>query len=149
MVLGMHDALVELSGIIAGMTFAVSGNRLIVMTGIIAAAAASLSMAAANYMAQRADGRADAFVCAMYTGAMYIATSLCLILPFCIIHNRFWALGMMGIVAVAIIFIFNLCAGGAQSYWRRTLEMLAVCSGVATASFIIGQLARNFLGVNI
>ena len=56
MVLGMHDALVELSGIIAGLTFAIETSRIIIMTGAIAAVAASLSMAAANYMAQRADG---------------------------------------------------------------------------------------------
>ena len=53
LVLGMHDALVEITGIIAGLTFAIENNRVIVMTGIIASVAASLSMAAANYMAQR------------------------------------------------------------------------------------------------
>ena len=55
LVLGMHDALVELSGIIAGLTFAIEDRRIIIMTGAIAAVAASLSMAAANYQAQRAD----------------------------------------------------------------------------------------------
>jgi len=87
MVLGMHDALVELSGIIAGLTFAIETSRIIIMTGAIAAVAASLSMAAANYMAQRADGNRDAAVCAAYTGAMYIGTSAALLLPFCIIGN--------------------------------------------------------------
>lgn len=151
MVLGMHDALVELTGIIAGLTFAIASNRVIIMTGAIAAVAASLSMAAANYMAQRADGRPDALISALYTGIMYVGTSAALLVPFCIIPNRFWALGVMSGVVVAIVFVFNWCMGKINnSPWMRTfLEMLGVCLGVSVASFIIGQAAKYFLGVQI
>ena len=72
MVLGMHDALVEITGIIAGLTFAVESRRVIVMTGAIAAVAASLSMAAANYMAQRADKKPDAFICLGVSAASFL-----------------------------------------------------------------------------
>lgn len=151
MVLGMHDALVELTGIIAGLTFAIESLRIIVMTGAVAAVAASLSMAAANYMAQRTDGNSDAIVCAMYTGATYIATSVALLIPFCIIPNRFWALSTMAAIAVAIIFTFNYTVGKITGRpWRGAfIEMLGVCLGVSTASFIIGQAAKYFLGVTI
>lgn len=80
LVLGMHDALVELSGIIAGLTFAIEDRRIIIMTGAIAAVAASLSMAAANYQAQRADNNPCAGMAAFYTGVMYVATSAMLII---------------------------------------------------------------------
>ncbi len=151
MVLGMHDALVELTGIIAGLTFAIASNRIIIMTGAIATVAASLSMAAANYMAQRADGKPDAWVSAMYTGIMYVGTSVALLIPFCIIPNRFWALGIMGGVVVAIVFAFNWCIGqiNKRPWWRAFWEMLGVCLGVSVASFIIGQAAKYFLGVQI
>lgn len=151
MVLGMHDALVELTGIIAGLTFAIESPRIIIMTGAIAAVAASLSMAAANYMAQRTDGNSDAIVCAMYTGTTYIATSVALLVPFCIIPNRFWALSLMATIAIAIIFIFNYTVGKiTRRPWHRAFwEMLMVCTGVSVASFIIGQAAKYFLGVQI
>ncbi len=151
MVLGMHDALVELSGIIAGLTFAIETSRIIIMTGAIAAVAASLSMAAANYMAQRADGNRDAAVCAAYTGAMYIGTSAALLLPFCIIGNRFWALGAMGAVVVGVVLLFNWYIGAKNHRpWGRAFwEMLGVCVGVSVASFTIGQAAKYFLGVTI
>lgn len=151
MVLGMHDALVEITGIIAGLAFAVDSRRVIVMTACIAAVAASLSMAAANYMAERTQNNPNAFICALYTGTMYIITSAAIILPFCIIKNHGIAIAAMATIAIGIIFIFNLFIGrtGQRSFGERFFEMLLVCAGVSVASFIIGQLAKYFLGVNI
>lgn len=151
MVLGMHDALVEITGIVAGVAFAIDSRRIIVMTAVIAAVAASLSMAAANYMAQRTDNNPDAGLCATYTGLMYIGTSMAIIAPFCVIENRFAALGAMAAIAVLIILLFNLYTrrGSNRPTWRRFLEMLGVCAGVSTASFLIGQAAKYFLGTNI
>ncbi|MDE5615987.1 MAG: VIT1/CCC1 transporter family protein [Alphaproteobacteria bacterium] len=151
LVLGMHDALVEISGIIAGLTFAIADRKIIIMTGAIAAVAASLSMAAANYQAQRADENPYALTAALYTGAMYIGTSAALIFPFALIQNRFWALGMMGLIAVLIIFGFNCAVGHAMNrpFMKRFGEMLIICTGVSVASFIIGMLAKYFMGVQI
>lgn len=151
MVLGMHDALVEITGIIAGLAFAIESRRAIVMTASIAAVAASLSMAAANYMAERTKNNSGALICALYTGAMYIATSAAVILPFCIIKNHAIAITVMAVIAIAIIFTFNLFIGrdSNRSFGERFCEMLLVCTGVSIASFTIGQLAKYFLGVNI
>jgi len=151
LVLGMHDALVELTGIIAGLTFAIESRRIIVMTAAIAAVSASLSMAAANYQAQRADGNPNALRAAIYTGIMYVLTSAALILPFIVIPNRFWALGMMGLLAALIIFGFNCVIGHAtgRPFIKRFLEMLTICAGVSIASFAIGSAAKHFMGVNI
>lgn len=151
LVLGMHDALVEISGIIAGLTFAINDSRVIIMTGAIAAAAASLSMAAANYQAMRADEKPHALNAALYTGAMYIATSVLLIFPFTVVPNRFWALGIMGLIAVLIIFGFNCAIGFTtrRPFLKRFAEMLVICVGVSVASFAIGMAAKYFIGVNI
>jgi len=48
MVLGLNDALVELTGTLAGLTFALKDTRLIALAGLITGVAASLSMAAWN-----------------------------------------------------------------------------------------------------
>lgn len=147
----MHDALVELGGIIAGLTFAIDSRRIIVMTGLIAAVAASLSMAAANYQAERCENNPHALRAAMYTGIMYVGTSAMLIFPYTVIANKFWALTMMGLIAALIIFGFN-CAIGRDTgrpFIKRFTEMLAICFGVAIVSFFIGGAARHFLGVNI
>ena len=151
MALGMHDALVEITGIIAGLAFSIDGRRIIIMTGIIAAIAAALSMAAANYMAQRTERNPDAMTCAIYTGIIYITVSAALLFPFCIISNRIWAMIAMAAVAVMIIFAFNWWIGKINSrpWGRAFVEMLTVCAGVVVASLLIGQLAKHFLGVAI
>lgn len=151
LVLGMHDALVEISGIIAGLTFAIEERQVIILTAAIAAVAASLSMAAANFQAERANENPDALRCAVYTGLMYVGTCAILILPFVIIPNRFSALVVMAIFAILIIFGFNCIIGMCmrRPFFNRFVEMLATCTGVAVASFLIGQLARKFLGVQI
>ena len=62
-VLGMHDALVSLTGLIAGLAVAMADRYAIILTAIIASITASLSMAASNYLAVRANGNARAIVC--------------------------------------------------------------------------------------
>ncbi|MBD5391518.1 hypothetical protein HDR66_01785 [bacterium] len=149
-VLGMHDALVEISGIIAGLTFAITDQRIIIMTAVIAAISASMSMAAANYQANRADKNPHAGRCAIYTGIAYIATCVILIIPFAIIENRFIALGMMGMNAALVIFGFNcMVPDDDRPLLKRFAQMFSICAIVAITSFAIGIIAKHFLGVNI
>ena len=55
MVLGLNDALVELTGTLAGLTFALKNTRLIALAGLITGIAASLSMAASEYLSSRTE----------------------------------------------------------------------------------------------
>ncbi|MBN2188266.1 MAG: hypothetical protein JW699_02340, partial [Chitinispirillaceae bacterium] len=50
MVLGLNDALVELTGALAGFTFALQNTKLIALTGSITGFAAALSMSASGYL---------------------------------------------------------------------------------------------------
>jgi rubrerythrin len=52
-VLGLNDALVELTGALAGLTLALQNGRIIAIIGIITGIAASMSMAASGYLASR------------------------------------------------------------------------------------------------
>lgn len=55
-VLGLNDALVELTGMLAGLTLALQNTRLIGMTGLITGIAASFSMAASEYLSTKSEG---------------------------------------------------------------------------------------------
>lgn len=149
--LGMHDALVELSGIIAGLTLTIADRHVIILSASIAAAAASLSMAAANYQAERTNNNPNAYRAAIYTGITYVGTSAALVFPFTVIPNRFWALGVMGGLAIMIIFVFNVAIGILEHrpFIKRFIEMLLICVGVSVASFAIGMMAKYFIGVQI
>jgi len=151
-VLGLNDALVELTGVLAGLTFALQNTKLIALAGLITGIAASFSMAASEYLSKRAeDENADALVSSLYTGAAYIITVVLLILPYLLISNFFISLGATLVIAVLIIFLFNYYISVAKdlNFRRRFTEMAVISLGVAALSFGIGFVIRQFLGVEV
>lgn len=152
-VLGLNDALVELTGTIAGLTFALANNRLIALSGIITGVAATLSMAASNYLAQRADGKSDALKSSVYTGIAYLLTVIAIVLPYLLLPNKLYVLafGIMIAVVVLIILSFNYYISVAQDlpFWKRFGEMVLISLGVAALSFGIGLAAKQLLGINV
>ena len=150
-VLGMHDALVSLTGLIAGLAVAMADRYYIILTAIIASITASLSMGASNYLSVRAADGQRAFTNALYTGGAYMATCILLIIPFFIFENRTTELVIMFAIAITEIFLFNYFLGHAQQrpYMRPFLEMLGICTGVSIVAFFIGLCANICLGIDM
>ncbi len=152
-VLGLNDALVELTGALAGFTFAFQNTRLIAMTGLITGISASFSMAASEYLSQRSegDGSVSPAKSSMYTGFAYILTVALLVLPFFLTQNFVLALGCTLGMVVLIIFAFNyyLCTAKDLSFKKHFFEMLVVSLGVTLISFGVGIVVKKFLGVDI
>lgn len=148
-VLGLNDALVELTGALAGYTIAFQNTRLIGLTGLITGISASFSMAASEYLATRHEGGEDAVKSSIYTGMAYVFTVAFLVLPFALFQNPFVSLGVTLATAVAIIFAFNFYISVAKGYnfKRRFGEMAAISLGVAALSFGIGILIKKYIGV--
>lgn len=153
MVLGLNDALVELTGTLAGLTFAMRDNRLIALSGLITGASATLSMASSEYLSARSEGRPDALRSSAYTGVTYLITVVLLVLPYLVLPANAYALslGIMLVVVVLAIAGFNYYISVAQdlSFRRRFGEMAAISLGVAVLSFGIGLLVKQFLGINL
>ena len=152
MVLGLNDALVELTGALAGLTFAFRDTRLIALSGLITGIAASLSMASSEFLSHRADGQgARAAKAALYTGLAYIVTVTILVLPYLLLENYVLALVLTMAAAILIILIFNFYVSVAKdvSFHKHFFEMAGLSLGVAALSFGIGILVREVLGVEI
>lgn len=150
-VLGLNDALVELTGALAGLTLALQNTRLIAVTGLVTGIAASLSMAASEYLSTKTDKTNNPYRAAGYTGFAYITTVVLLILPFFILSNVFYALGFTVFNAIAIIALFNyyISITHEESFRKRFFEMALLSLGVATISFFVGMLVRMFLPVDV
>lgn len=150
-VLGLNDALVELTGALTGYTIAFQNTDLIGITGLITGISASFSMAASEYLATRHEGGDDALKSAFYTGVAYIFTVILLVAPFFIFSNHFVCLGVTLAVAVLIIFAFNFYISVAKDYVfsKRFFEMAGISLGIAGISFLIGILVKKFIGVEI
>lgn len=151
MVLGLSDALVELTGTLAGLTFAFANSTAIILSGLITGIAASLSMASSEYLSAKAEKKGNAFKSALYTGTAYIITVGLMILPYLLIPNLYIALGVLLVTVVLIIFLFNFYISVAQDvpFKKRFLQMAGISLGVAIISFGIGYLLQAVFGISI
>jgi VIT1/CCC1 family predicted Fe2+/Mn2+ transporter len=151
-VLGLNDALVELTGALAGLTLALQNTRLIALTGSITGIAAALSMGASEYLSTKSEGvDRNPLKAAVYTGSTYIVTVLLLILPYLLLENYYICLASSLVAAVAIIALFNYYVSVARDvpFKKRFLEMTGISLSVAALSFLIGFIIRTFLGVEV
>lgn len=151
-VLGMNDALVELTGALAGLTLALQNVKLIALSGLIIGIAASLSMAASEYLATRSEDTDKHPVrAAVYTGVAYFITVILLVLPYLLIQNYIIDLAITLTTGVLIIAVFNYYISVAKDepFKARFLEMAGLSLGVATFSFVIGYFIRQWLGIEI
>jgi VIT1/CCC1 family predicted Fe2+/Mn2+ transporter len=154
-VLGLNDALVELTGALAGFTLSIQNSKIIALMGLITGISASLSMAASEYLSTKSETdpkiQQRAAKSALYTGVAYIFTVIALIIPYFLMVNYITSLITTIVIAITIVFIFNFYISVANDYnfKRRFIEMAAISIGVATLSFIIGYLVKTFLGFEI
>ena len=153
MVLGLNDALVELTGTLAGLTFALMNTQLVALSGLITGISATFSMASSEFLSARSEGRTDALKSCVYTGIAYVITVALLVLPYLVLPEADYvaALVVMMVIVVAIIAFFNFYVSVAQGYSfkKRFGEMAAISISVAVLSFVVGLLAKALLGVDV
>lgn len=153
MVLGMNDALVELTGSLAGFTFAMQNTRLIALSGLIIGISATFSMASSEFLAARSEGRDDALKSCTYTGVAYLITVALLVLPYLLIGNENYMIALFVMIAVVLLiiagFTYYISVAQGEKFKPRFLEMALISVSVAVLSFFVGILAKKFLGVEI
>ena len=149
-VLGLNDALVELMGVLAGLTFALQNTRFVALTASITGIAAALSMAASSYLSTKSDPQGkNPFIAALSTGIAYMVTVLLLIAPYLVINNLSLSLGVSFFMAVVIIGFFNYYISVARDlpFKSRFIEMAGLSFTVAALSFVAGYAIRYVFGV--
>jgi VIT1/CCC1 family predicted Fe2+/Mn2+ transporter len=155
MVLGLNDALMELTGVLAGLTFAFQNGKIIGITGFITGVAAAMSMAASEYLSVREEtdknSNKSALRSALYTGVAYIITVLVLISPYFLFRNIYISLGVMLTLSILIILSYNFYITTAKglSLWRRFAEMALISLSVAGISFLVGVIVRTVFKVEV
>lgn len=150
MVLGLNDALVELTGVLAGFTLALGDTRTVGLAGLITGIAATLSMAASEYLSNKAEGGENhPLKASVYTGIAYLITVAVLILPYFVVHNSLTALFFCLVGAATVIFVFTFFVSVVRKEPFRPafLGMITISFGVALISFLIGWAAKRWLGV--
>lgn len=153
MVLGLSDALVELTGTLAGLTFALQNTRLVALSGLITGISATLSMASSEFLSAKNEGRGDALKSCLYTGAAYVATVALLTLPYLLLPEGKYLTALVFMLAAVVLIVaaFNyyIAVAKEQKFLRRFAEMAGISLGIAALAFGVGILVKKWLGVDI
>ncbi|MBN1699462.1 MAG: VIT1/CCC1 transporter family protein [Spirochaetales bacterium] len=154
-ILGLNDALVELTGALAGLTLALQKNDLIALAGLVTGFAASLSMAASGYLSSKEEAdrqeNKNPLKAALYTGVAYVITVILLIFPYFLGLTPFAALALTLAIALCIIFLYTFYITTAKGikFWRRFLEMAVISLTIAAIGFLAGLGLKHLLGVDV
>ena len=151
-VLGLNDALVELTGALVGLSLALQNTRLVAIVGLVTGIAASMSMAASEYLSTKQEETdKNPVKASVYTGFAYVMTVLFLISPYLIFKNIFLCLILVLIIALLIVFFFTFYISVAKglSFKKRFLEMASLSLSIAVVNFFIGIAIRKVFGVDV
>lgn len=151
MVLGLNDALVELTGALAGFTLALNNTRLIAVIGLITGLAASMSMASSEYLSTKHEETdKNPLKASVYTGIAYVGTVLVLVFPYFLCNNVFASLGFTLINALSVMFVFTFYVSVAKDlpFKKKFLEMAGLSLSIAVISFFIGMGVRKVFHID-
>ena len=151
-VLGLNDALVEILGTLAGLTFALQNTNLVALAGIIAGIAGALSMSSSEYLSNRSEGRDEGAVkSAVFTGLAYLFAVVFLVAPYLIFSSPFVALLVAVADSVFVVFIYSyyISVANDQPFRKRFLEMVILSTVVGLISFGLGYLVRIMFGIEV
>ncbi len=159
-ILGLSDALIELTGVLAGLTLAFQDLRIVALAGLVTGISASFSMAASEFLATKEeDSNRSPGKAALFTGVAYIITVFMLVIPYLLLGDNseiilglaphIQALMITFIIGILIIALFNFYVSVAQekSFNRKFIEMIFILLIVTIISFLIGWILRQSFGL--
>ncbi|MGB1588453.1 MAG: VIT1/CCC1 transporter family protein [Poseidonia sp.] len=148
-VLGISDALIEMTGILVGLTFALEDMNLIALSGLVTGIAASFSMGASEFLSKRTEASGDSPLKAAFaTWAAYVGVVVVLVTPYLIVEQALFgleehvaAMGITLFLGIAVVAGFNgwLTRRQQQTFLPRFLEMLGILALMTLISFAMGK----------
>lgn len=151
-VLGLNDALVEILGTLAGLTFALQNNQLVALAGVIAGIAGALSMSSSEYLSNKSEGKIEGAVkSAIFTGVAYLVAVVLLVTPFLVFTSPWLSLGVAVFDSIFVVFLFSyyISVANDQSFKKRFFEMVILSTVVGLVSFGLGYVARVIFGIDV
>ncbi|MGD0145458.1 MAG: hypothetical protein ABSB53_01205 [Nitrososphaerales archaeon] len=148
-VLGLADALVEITGIHAGSLGIYDITEYAGIAGVTAGAAASLAMASAAFAQAKQGFHGSAKLSATYTGISYFITAIILAAPYFLTPSMIYALGtslFLAVVVLALISYYSTVISG-KPFLRDFVEMLLIMFGVTVALYFFGHFIRVSTGI--
>ena len=150
-VLGLADALVEISGIHAGSLGIYDVTEIAGFAGIIAGGAASLAMASAAFAQAKQGFQGSAKLSAVYTGVSYFVTAIFLAAPYFLTKDMVSALSAsltLAVIILALATYYSSVISG-KPFLREFSEILVILFGATVALYLFGTFIRVETGIKI
>ena len=151
-VLGLADALVEISGIHAGWLGLFEKTEIAGLAGVIAGGAASLAMASAAFAQAKQGFQGSARLSAIYTGVSYFVTAIILATPYFLTSNMILALATSLTLAVIILAVTTWYSVVIQEkhFLRDFVEILGILFATTILVFGLGAIvSAEFPGIRV
>jgi VIT1/CCC1 family predicted Fe2+/Mn2+ transporter len=151
-VLGLADALVEISGIHAGWLGLFEKTEIAGLAGVIAGGAASLAMASAAFAQAKQGFKGSARLSAVYTGVSYFITAIILATPYFLTSNMILALSASLTLAVVILAVTTWYSIVIQEkpFFKDFVEILAILFATTIIVFVLGAVvSAEFPGIKV
>lgn len=145
-VLGLSDAIIEVTGVHAGFLGASHRPLTAGLAGLIVGFAASISMASAAYLQAKQNQTVSASRSAIYTGVSYIIAVILLALPYFSFGSIGWAFWVSVLLAVGMVmsFVYYSSVVFERSFRGEVIESLIVLGTTAVLSYGFGEVLRRF-----
>jgi len=149
-VLGLADAIVEITGVHAGF-LGVTGSTLIAgVAGVIVGFSAAISMGSASYLQAKQDVKKSPLFSGFLTWASYFCSVVLLALPYFLI--RVMAPAFIASTSVGILLVAGFTFYGAivfdRKFWREFFETVGLMLGTALATFLLGLIVGTVFHIN-
>jgi len=148
-VLGLADAIVEITGVHAGFLGVTSSTLIAGIAGLVVGFAAAISMASAAYLQAKHDLSRSPAVSAVTTGIAYIGAVAFLALPYFLTHNMPIAFGTSVMIALILTatFTFYGVVLTERRFAREYIISVALTLGTALGAYLFGELLGSVFGV--
>lgn len=150
-VLGLADALVEIAGIHAGSLGIYNSTELTGLAGIVAGAAASISMASAAYAQAKQGFEGSSAVAAAYTGFSYFFSAVVLATPYFLTSTMLVAIFsslILGIIIIATVSWYNSILLS-SNFKKDFFELAGIMIAATIVLLAFGFVIRTLLHITI
>jgi len=148
-VLGLADAIVEITGVHAGMLGVTTSTIIAGVTGLVVGFSAAISMSSAAYLQAKHDPERHPLTSAVLTGIAYILAVVLLALPYFATHNMavaFTASILLGIGLIAYFTYYSAVVFD-RNFTREFLESSGLMIATAFGAFLFGEALGQLFGL--
>jgi vacuolar iron transporter family protein len=149
-VLGLSDAIVEITGVHTGFLGVTSSTLIAGIAGLVVGFAAAISMASAAYLQAKQDTAKPPVKSAIATGIAYFAAVVLLATPYFFIRTMIEAFAASLIAALVLMaaFIFYSSVINEKSFRREYVESAVLILATSILAFLFGEFLGAAFGVS-